>query len=84
MDNIKLYTAYFTDEMCAAIRNGQLKRDETWKNYVTFHKSKGTFDRKTAMYMLREFGYIFQEITCDIQLPPADFQRFLMTKNIEA
>ena len=84
MDNIKLYTAYFTDEVCAALRNGQLKYDVAWGNYITFHKSKGIFDRKKAIYMLNEFRYIFQEITCDIQKPPADFQRFLMIKNIEA
>lgn len=79
----KLYTAYFTDELCDAIRNKQLKFEDAWKNYVTFHKSKGIFDRKKAIYIMEAFKYVFGEITTDIPKPPADFQRFLRNMDIE-
>ena len=83
MDNIKLYTVYFTDEVCVAIRNKQLKFEDAWNNYVIFHKSKGIFDRKKAMYLLEAFKCIFREMTYDIQKPHADFQRFLRNRDIE-
>lgn len=83
MDNFKLYTVYFNDEVCAAIRNRQLKFEDAWKNYVIFHKSKGIFDRKKAIYLLEEFKYIFGEITTTTPKPPADFQRFLRNRDIE-
>lgn len=77
-----LYTAYFTDEMCDAIRNGRYHKD-MWTNYVVYHKSKGVFDPKIAIDTLWEFHDVVRELTCDIQLSPADFQRFLTLKNIE-
>ena len=84
MDNIKLYTAYFTDEVCDAIRTGQLKFDVAWGNYVTFHKSNGIFNRKNTILLLDKFRYIFMDLTCEFPKSHADFKRFLLSFNIEA
>ena len=77
-----LYTTYFTDDICDAIRSGQYHKD-MWTNYMVYHKSNGVFDPNIAIDILWEFHDVVRELTCDIQLTPAYFQRFLTSKNIE-
>ena len=80
MDTIKLYTDYFTYDVCDALRERQLKFDDAWKNYVIFHKSKGIFDSKKAIYIMEQFKFLFEE---NNKKPPPDFQTLLKSYNIE-
>nr|QOI90597.1 hypothetical protein HWQ62_00466 [Pyramimonas orientalis virus] len=76
MVNANLYTAYFTDEVCDAIRNGATTFPNAWKEYVTYHRKIDSL-KPNAACVMNEFQNVFDELTSELQMTPADFKRYL-------
>ena len=53
---------YFTENVCDAIRAGHIRYDESWMNYVAYHKLHGIFDRNMAFKLLIEYENIYDSI----------------------
>jgi hypothetical protein len=77
-----LYARYFTEQVCEGIRD-DAKLEESWKSYLTYHKSQGMYDRKKLMYMFEEFKYIYGELTSKTPKALADIRRIINTNDIE-
>jgi hypothetical protein len=77
-----LYTTYFTDDVCDAIRKNVTTFGVAWKSYVAYHRNFEPINSKNAIFVMEEFRYLYAEITATIQLPRESFHRFLANRNV--
>jgi hypothetical protein len=95
MNNYKIYTSYFTNDVCDGIRmklvtyglesfesRNTMAFGEDWKSYVEYHRRFQNIDSSNAMHIMNAFKVVYTEITSRIQLPKEAFARFLLVHNV--